>query len=85
MSKRYRSSHRRCSVRKGVPRNLSKFTGRHFFTEHLWTAASGSIEINLEDFLQMIIKISCEEVLLKIKLLLQKNASNKIHVCCCDC
>ena len=24
-----RSSHRRCSVRKGVPRNFEKFTGKH--------------------------------------------------------
>ena len=24
-----RSSHRRCSVRKGVPRNFAKFTGKH--------------------------------------------------------
>ena len=48
-----------------------------FFTEHLWTAASGSIEINLEDFLQMIIQISCKEVLLKIKLLLQKMPPTK--------
>ena len=27
----YRSSHRRCSVRKGVPRNFAKFT-----VKHLW-------------------------------------------------
>ena len=25
----YRSSHRRCSVRKGVLRNFAKFTGKH--------------------------------------------------------
>ena len=25
----YRSSHRRCSVRKGVPRNLAKRSGKH--------------------------------------------------------
>ena len=24
-----RSSHRRCSVRKGVPRHFAKFTGKH--------------------------------------------------------
>ena len=40
-----RSSHRRCSVGKGVLQNFAKFTGKHlcqslFFTEHLWTAAS---------------------------------------------
>ena len=53
-------SHRRCSVKKGVLKNLSKFTGKPlcqtlffnkvefcevfkntFFTEHLWTTASG--------------------------------------------
>ena len=26
---KYRSSHRRCSVKKGVVRNLAKFTGKH--------------------------------------------------------
>ena len=28
-SNAYRSSHRRCSVRKDVPRNFTKFTGKH--------------------------------------------------------
>ena len=48
-----RSSHQRCSVKKGVLRNFSKFTGKHlcqclflnkvagtFFTERLWATAS---------------------------------------------
>ena len=40
-----RSSHQRCSMKKGVLRNFTKFTGKHlcrslFFTEHLWTTAS---------------------------------------------
>ena len=51
---RYRCSHQRCSVKKRVLRNFSKFTGKHlcqslffnkvagatYFTEHLWTTAS---------------------------------------------
>ena len=50
----HRSSHRRCSIIKGVLRNFSKFTGKRlcqslffnkaaktFFTEHLRTTASG--------------------------------------------
>ena len=48
---RSRSSHRRCSVRKGVLRNFIKVAGKHlrqsfffnketFFTEHLWATAS---------------------------------------------
>ena len=40
----YRSSHRRCSIKKSVLRNFSKFTGKHLYqslffnnvTEHLW-------------------------------------------------
>ena len=46
-----RSSHRRCSVRKSFLGNFAKFTGKHlslheiskntFFTEHLWSTASG--------------------------------------------
>ena len=49
-----RSSHRRCSVRKGVLRNFEKFIGKHlvfscefceiskntFYTEHLWMTGS---------------------------------------------
>ena len=27
----FRSSHRRCSVRKGVLRNFTKFTGKHLY------------------------------------------------------
>ena len=52
----YKSSHQRCSVKKGVLRNFAKFTGKHlcqslffnkvagntFFTEHLQTTASYS-------------------------------------------
>ena len=68
----FRSSHQRCSMKKGILRNSTKFTGKHlvsclkacnfikketlaevfscefceiskntFFTEHLWTTASG--------------------------------------------
>ena len=39
-----RSSHRKCTVKKGVLRNFAKFTGKItkniFFTEHLRTTAS---------------------------------------------
>ena len=50
-----RTSHQRCSIRKGVLRNFTKFIGKHlckslfsnkvaglrpFFTEHLWATAS---------------------------------------------
>ena len=54
---RYRRSHQRCSVKKRVLRNFSKFTGKHlcqclffkkvagatYFTEHLWTTVSINI------------------------------------------
>ena len=54
-----RSSHQRCSIKKGVLRNFTKFTGKHrvrvsflkflrtpFFTEHLRTAASDKAQKN---------------------------------------
>ena len=56
-SRQYRSTHRRCSIRKGVLRNFAKFTGKHlcqslfliklqakntFFTEHLQATTSES-------------------------------------------
>ena len=37
---RSRSSHERCSVKKGVLRNFAKFRKTTFFTEHLWATAS---------------------------------------------
>ena len=50
----FRSSHHRCSVKKGVLRNFTdsqentcefwKISKNTFFTEHLWTTASGNIE-----------------------------------------
>ena len=27
----HRSSHRRCSIKKGVPKNFAKFTGKHLW------------------------------------------------------
>ena len=41
---RGKGSHQSCSVRKGVPRNFTKMTGKHLyhsliFTEHLWATA----------------------------------------------
>ena len=56
-----KSSHQRCSIRKGVLRNFTKFTGKQlcqslffnkvaglkntFFTEHRWTTVSGLTKI----------------------------------------
>ena len=37
---RSRSSHERCSVKKGVLRNFAKLKKTTFFTEHLWATAS---------------------------------------------
>ena len=36
-----RSSHRRCSVRKGVLRNFAKFTGKHLSQGLLFNKAAG--------------------------------------------
>ena len=46
-----RSSHQRCSMKKGVLRNSTKFTGKHLAhlinkVEHLWTIASISQQKN---------------------------------------
>ena len=40
-SKRRRSSHRRCSVRKVVPRNLIEFTGRHLCQSLFFNKVAG--------------------------------------------
>ena len=50
----FRSSHQRCSVKKGVLWNFAKFTGKHlwqslFFNKvaglHLWTSAFESLDV----------------------------------------
>ena len=37
-----RSSHRRCSVRKGVLRNFAKFTGKHLCQSFFFNKVAGS-------------------------------------------
>ena len=49
-----RSSHWRCSVRKGVPRNFLKFTGKH-----LWHSLFFSKVAHFWSFLCLVLKISC--------------------------
>ena len=48
-----RRSHRRCSVRKGVPRNFTKFTGKHqacnFIKKRLWHSC---FPVNFAKFLR---------------------------------
>ena len=44
----YRSSHQRCSIKIGVLKNFSKFTGKHLFLS-LWHRC---FPVNFEKFLQ---------------------------------
>ena len=37
----FRSSHRRCSVKKGVPENFAKFTGRHLCQSLFFNKVAG--------------------------------------------
>ena len=37
----HRGSHRRCSVRKGVPRNFTKFTGKHLCQSLFYNKVAG--------------------------------------------
>ena len=37
----YKSSHRRCSVKKGVLKNLAKFTGKHLCQSHIFNKVAG--------------------------------------------
>ena len=39
----FRSSHRRCSVRKGVLRNFAKFTGKHLCQGFLFNKVAGLV------------------------------------------
>ena len=38
---KYRSSHQRCSVRKGVLRNFAKFTGKDLCQSHFFNKVAG--------------------------------------------
>ena len=40
-----RSSHQRCSIRKGVLRNFTKFTGKHLCQSLFFNKVAGSINI----------------------------------------
>ena len=42
IQKAIRSSHQRCSVRKGVLRNFAKFTGKHLCQSLFFNKVSGS-------------------------------------------
>ena len=37
-----RSTHRRCSIKEGVPRNFSKFTGKHLCQSLVFNKVAGS-------------------------------------------
>ena len=37
----YRSSHQRCSMKKGVPRNFTKFTGKHLCQSLFFNKVAG--------------------------------------------
>ena len=37
----FRSSHRKCSLRKGILRNFSKFTGKHLCQDHFFNKVAG--------------------------------------------
>ena len=45
---RSRSSHRRCSVRKGVLRNFSKFTGKHMCKNLSFNKVAGCLQCYLK-------------------------------------
>ena len=45
---RSRSSHRRCSVRKGVLRNFSKFTGKHMCKSLSFNKVAGRLQCYLK-------------------------------------
>ena len=36
-----RSSHRRCSLKKGVPKNFAKFTGKHLYQSFFFNKVAG--------------------------------------------
>ena len=48
---KYRSSHRRCSVRKGVLRNFAKFTGKHLCQSLFFTGTGCFLRV-LRKFLE---------------------------------
>ena len=40
-----RNSHQRCSVRKGVLRNLAKFTGKHLYQNLFFKVAASDLQL----------------------------------------
>ena len=50
----FRSSHRRCSVKKGVPRNFAKFTGKHLCQSLFFNKVAGSACVTLKSGIKVI-------------------------------
>ena len=50
----YRSSHRRCSVKKGVLRNFAKFTGKHLCQSLFFNKVAGGNTLDERSFMQEI-------------------------------
>ena len=40
-----RSSHQRCSMRNGVLRNFTKFTGKHLYQSHFFNKVAGGLQL----------------------------------------
>ena len=54
----FRSSHRRCSVRKGVLRNFAKFTGKHLYLSLFFKKVAGACNFVKKETLVQV--FSCE-------------------------
>ena len=54
----FRSSHWRCSVRKSVPRNFAKFTGKHLWKSLFFNKVAGWGDC-FRSFLLFLLMISC--------------------------
>ena len=50
----FRSSHRRCSVKKGVLRNFAKFTGKHLCQSLFFNKVAGSACVTLKPGIKVI-------------------------------
>ena len=60
----YRSSHRRCSVRKGSLRNFAKFTGKHLYQSLFFNKVAGLTLFSfLRIWLHLLKKYSMENFL----------------------
>ena len=76
----FRSSHRRCSVTKGVLRNFAKFTGKHLYQSFFFNTVAGACSFIKKETLAQV--FSCESCEISKNAFCYRTPPVAASVCC---